>query len=78
VFIFANRRADRLKLLWWDRNGYCILYKRLHGARFVLPLSPTGDAISVRIEGKQLAQLLAGAERQRKTHRGRPNLQLVR
>ena len=30
VFIFANRRTDRLKAVWWDRNGYCLLYKRAH------------------------------------------------
>ena len=37
LFIFANRRADRLKALWWDRNGYCVLYKRAHRAVFELP-----------------------------------------
>jgi transposase len=28
LFLFVNRAADRLKVLWWDRTGYCILYKR--------------------------------------------------
>jgi transposase len=78
VFIFANRRADKLKLLWWDRNGYCVLYKRLHGARFILPLPHDGSALSVRIEGKQLAELLAGAEREKKARSSRANLHLVR
>ena len=81
VFIFANRRADKLKLLWWDRNGYCVLYKRLHGARFVLPLPSEGEALTVRIDGKQLAGLLAGAERVRKVRKAsasRPNLHIVR
>lgn len=28
LLIFTGRRRDRLKALWWDRNGYCVLYKR--------------------------------------------------
>lgn len=27
IFVFANKRSNRLKLLWFDRNGYCILYR---------------------------------------------------
>ena len=30
LFVFANRNATRLKALWFDSNGYCLLYKRLH------------------------------------------------
>jgi len=48
LFIFANRRADRLKALWWDRNGYCVLYKRAHGAVFDLPLKEDPQSVSVR------------------------------
>lgn len=58
LFVFANRRANRLKCLWFDRNGYCILYKRLHRALFVLPRRD--DATSVRIDGAQLAEILMG------------------
>jgi transposase len=63
VFVFANRRATRLKLLWVERNGVCILYKRLHRARFELPLAATGS-VSVHIDGAQLAKLLAGVARE--------------
>jgi hypothetical protein len=41
LFAFVNRRANRLKILWFDRNGYCLLYKRLHQAVFVSPAPPT-------------------------------------
>ena len=63
VFVFANRRATRLKLLWFERNGACVLYKRLHRARFELPLAATGS-LSVHIDGAQLAKLLAGVTRE--------------
>jgi len=65
LVVFANRGATRLKVLWFDRNGYCLLYKRLHRAIFDLPLGTAG-ARSVRIDGAALAQLLCGIER--RTH----------
>jgi transposase len=34
MFVFTNRRRSQLKVLWWDHNGYCLLYKRLHRALF--------------------------------------------
>ena len=37
LFVFANRNATRLKAMWFDHNGYCLLYKRLHRALFELP-----------------------------------------
>jgi transposase len=75
VFIFANRRADRLKALWWDRNGYCLLYKRAHGAVFELPSASEGNSVCVRIDGKLLAHLLAGTP---KVRRKRAKLRVVR
>ena len=62
LFVFANRGANRLKVLWFDRNGYCVLYKRLHRAVFSLPLGRDGGTV-VRIDGARLATLLAGVER---------------
>jgi transposase len=44
LFVFTNKRKNRLKVLWFDRNGFCILYKRLHRARFDLPSSRTIDS----------------------------------
>ena len=63
LFVFANRRATRLKVLWFERNGYCMLYKRLHGALFHLPVKSTEDATSIRIDGDALARLLEGVAR---------------
>jgi transposase len=30
LFVFVNKRSTRAEVLWWDANGYCLLYKRLH------------------------------------------------
>jgi len=63
LFVFSNRNASRLKVRWFDRNGYCLLYKRLHRAVFELPAAPAGASCAVRIETSALARLLAGVER---------------
>lgn len=62
IFVFVGKRPTRLKALWWDRNGYCLLYKRLHRAVFVLPDGASGAA-AVRIDGTALVSLLAGVEK---------------
>ncbi len=65
LFVFVGKRPTRIKVLWWDRNGYCILYKRLHRAVFCIPQGDGGAC--VRIDGPALAALLAGVE---KAHAG--------
>ncbi|MFO0674386.1 MAG: IS66 family insertion sequence element accessory protein TnpB [Polyangiaceae bacterium] len=37
LFVFASKRGNRLKVLWFDHNGYYLLYKRLHGALSICP-----------------------------------------
>lgn len=58
LFVFVNKRLNRLKVLWFDRNGYCLLYKRLHRARFEVPDVRTIDA-------RTLAAILRGVETSR-------------
>ncbi len=60
LFVFTNKRHNRLKVLWWDRNGYCLLSKRLHQALFRLPGLPGSSDSSVIIDGRALAELLHG------------------
>ena len=55
--------SNRLKVLWWDRNGYCLLYKRLHRARFELPCSGAAAKGSLRIDARALAELIRGIDR---------------
>ena len=57
LFVFRNRSCQRLKILWWDRNGYAIYYKRLERGTFQFPAS--GDK-SMAIDSGQLMKLLAG------------------
>jgi transposase len=68
LFAFVNRGLTRLKILWWDRNGYCLLYKRLHGARISAPKLGSSQ-VKVDLDGAQLAALLRGVEHIRRRRR---------
>ncbi|BCL86245.1 IS66 family insertion sequence element accessory protein TnpB [Ralstonia pseudosolanacearum] len=58
VYVFRNRRADRIKILGWDRNGFWLLLKRLEQDRFVWPRQVAVAALSV----EQLHWLLQGID----------------
>ena len=59
LFVFRNRSAERVKILWWDRNGLTIYYKRLERGTFQFPVC--GDK-SLAIDSTQLVGLLQGAQ----------------
>jgi transposase len=65
LFVFVSKSATRVKVLWWERNGYCLLYKRLHRALFVIPASERGEK-AVRIDAAALGQLLSGVAHEKK------------
>lgn len=65
LYVFVGKKPTRVKVLWWDRNGYCLLAKRLHRALFRVP-DAEESAKSVRIDGEALAQLLSGVARDEK------------
>ena len=61
VFLFLNRRLDRLKLMGWDRDGLAIFYKRLESGTFQRPVvKPDGN--HVELDTTELALLLTGIE----------------
>jgi transposase len=48
LYVFFNRRANLMKLVTWDRTGYCLFSKRLERGRFRLPSGDTKQEISER------------------------------
>jgi transposase len=57
LFVFRSRSAQRVKILWWDQDGYAIFYKRLERGTFQFP---SGDEKTIPIESAQLMKLLGG------------------
>ncbi len=59
VFVFYNRSGDKLKVLYWDKNGFCLWYKRLEKGQFSLPAM---DSLSYSLTAEQLRWLLDGLD----------------
>jgi transposase len=59
LFVFVNRDRDRVKVLWWDRDGYAIWYKRLEEGTFRWPAS---DAARLELTPAELAMILGGID----------------
>ena len=61
LFAFRSRGGDRLKLLYWDKDGLALWYKRLEEGTFKLPRIE-GEAKSVELRGSDLAMMLDGID----------------
>jgi len=59
LFVFRNKTGERLKILWWDRGGLAIFYKRLERGTFRFP---AGRDRTVVVDQAQLLRLLDGME----------------
>ena len=73
LFLFVNRRRDRIKALWWEPGGLILWYKRLERGTFQL-LTTTNDDEGIELDYSQLVKLLGGLDlrtgrRRRRYHR---------
>ena len=59
-FVFRGKRADRLKILWWDGQGFCLYYKCLDKGKFTWP--KTRDKGTISITRAQLSMLQEGID----------------
>ena len=62
LFAFRNRRGDRMKILFWDRSGYCLFYKRLERGTFRLPAEVDAAATHLEMEAAELSLMLEGID----------------
>jgi len=63
LFLFVNRRRDKLKILYWDGDGLALWYRRLEAGTFQLP-QMAADQRSAEIRSEELTMLLRGIDLQ--------------
>jgi transposase len=61
LFVFANRRKDRVKILYWDRDGFAVWSKRLEQGTYAMPFYKP-DESSCEITAQELGALLSGID----------------
>jgi transposase len=61
AFVFLNRRATQVRVLYWDGDGYCIWMKRLEAGTFRKLDGPRGQAL-LEVDAGELAMLLSGID----------------
>jgi transposase len=70
LFVFCNARRDKLKVLYWQRNGFWLWYRRLERERFHWPRDPSAAA-AMEVSARELRWLLDGLDIARvEGHRG--------
>ncbi len=65
LFVFANRRRDRIKILYWDRDGFAVWAKRLEEGTYAMPFDDSGvidDKRRHEITAAELSALLSGID----------------
>lgn len=61
LYVFANRRRDRVKILYWDRDGFAVWSKRLEEGTYAIPFDEDG-VTNREITAHELAALLSGID----------------
>lgn len=62
LFVFTSRRRDRLKILYWDRDGFAVWSKRLEEGTYAMPLSGSAEEQRREITAQELGALLSGID----------------
>ena len=60
MFVFRGKSADKIKILWWDGQGFCLFYKCLDSGKF--PWLNVSEKASIGITRAQLAMLMEGID----------------
>jgi transposase len=60
IFVFRGKRSDKIKILWWDGQGFCLFYKCLNKGKFTWPKATSKG--SMRITLAQLSMLSEGID----------------
>ena len=71
LFVFASRRRDRLKILYWDRDGFAVWSKRLEEGTYAVPFAEEGGKRRREITAQELGALLSGIDLAQATRRKR-------
>jgi transposase len=74
LFVFASRRRDRIKILYWERDGFALWSKRLEEGTYAVPFEDEGSQRRREISAPELSALLSGidlsqARRRKRYHR---------
>jgi len=62
LFVFLNRYRDKVKILFWDRSGYCLYYKRLEAGTFRLPVQTDTGVACCALSLPDLTLMLEGID----------------
>ena len=71
LFVFASRRKDRVKILYWDRDGFALWSKRLEEGTYAMPLASDATERRREVTTQELAALLSGIDLQQAARRKR-------
>lgn len=72
LYVFWSRRKDRVKILYWDRDGFAVWAKRLEEGTYALPFCEAGE-MRREITAQELAALLSGIDLNQAKRRKRYN-----
>jgi transposase len=71
LVVFASRRRDRIKILYWDRDGFAIWSKRLEAGTYAVPFGDGEETRRREISTQELGAILSGIDLERATRRNR-------